>query len=177
MKRLYIPLLLFLLLIVEGVGLDLLPFENIDTMIVPHFVLMFLVLVTIFYDKEDTYAAVLYSVIFGLLIDVVYTGVLGVYMFSYALVIYLVHKLKRLMHTNFVVTLFLGCVALILVESSIYIIYLTINFTSMLWLDFLLYRLLPTILANLIFLTILYPIIVKRLSSWIKEKNSKNIYF
>lgn len=177
MKRLYIPLLLFLLLIVEGVGLDLLPFSNIDIIIVPHFILMFLVLVTIFYDKENTYTSVVYSIIFGLLIDIVYTGVLGVYMFSYAIVIYLVHKLKRLMHTNFFVTLFLGAITLILVENAIYIIYSVIDINNMLWVDFLLYRLLPTMLANLIFLMILYPIVVKRLSKWIKEDDSKTFNF
>lgn len=176
MKRLYIPLLLFLLLIVEGVALDLLPFSSIDTIIVSHFMLMFLVLVTMFYDKENTYVAVLYGVIFGLLIDVVYTGVLGVYMFSYAMVIYIVHKLKRLMHSNFSVTVFLGFIALLLAENLIYVIYSTIDFTNMLWLDFLIYRLLPTILANLIFLMILYPVIVRKLTKWFKEDKSKNMY-
>lgn len=176
MKRLYIPLLLFLLLVLEGVALDLLPFKITNTMIVPHFVLVFLLLVAIFYDKENTYSAILYSIIFGLLIDVVYTGVLGVYMFGYAGVTYLVRKLKVLMHTNFYVTILLGLIAISFAEIFIYIIYSVIGLTYMPWTSFLFYRLLPTVLANLIFLMMLYPIFTKKLSKWFKENISKNTF-
>lgn len=176
MKRLYIPLLLFLLIVVEGVALDLLPFKITNTMIVPHFVLVFLLLVTVFYDKENTYSALLYSIVFGLLIDVVYTGVLGVYMFTYAIVIYIIRKLKVLMHTNFSVTIFLGFIAISIAELFIYIIYSAIDLTSMSWLPFLLHRLLPTVLANLIFLMMLYPIITKELTKWFKDDASKKIF-
>lgn len=176
MKRLYIPLMLFLLVVVEGVALDLLPFNSIDTMIVPHFVLVFLVFITVFYDKENRYSAVIYAIIFGLLIDVVYTGILGVYMFSYAIVVYVIHKLKLLVHENFYVTLTLGFIAVTFADIFIYVVYINIGYASMMWGDYVFYRLLPTTLGNLIFLIILYPFLVKRLPTWIKEQPSRNAF-
>ncbi len=103
MSRIVIPFLLFLLLVLEGVALDLLPFSLVesDVQLVPHWVLVFLILKIIFFDREDTYASVIHGFIFGFLIDVVYTGVLGVYMFSYALVVYLIHGLAKVLHANF----------------------------------------------------------------------------
>src|SRR5690625_6724150 len=86
MKRLYLPLILFLFMVLEGVALELLPAKLVmsNSIIVPHWVFIFLAFIAVFFDEENTYYSVLYAVIFGLLIDVVYTGVLGVYMFSYA---------------------------------------------------------------------------------------------
>lgn len=176
MKRLYLPLLLFFLLTFEGVVPDLLPFQSPSTIIVPHFVLVLLVLITVFYDKENTYAAVLYSIIFGLLIDVVYTGVLGVYMFGYGIVIYAIHKLKVLVHANFYVVTLLGFLSVALAEVFIYIVYLTIGITTVGWGDYLYYRLLPTVLANFLFFIVLYPIIANKLAIWSKEQTSKKYY-
>lgn len=177
MRRLYIPLLLFFLIIFEGVALDLIPFQSEHTLIVPHFVLMVLVLVTVYYDKEDTISTILYGLFFGLMLDVVYTGILGVYMFSYGTVIYIVHKLKLWMNMSFVVTIFLSFIALFMAENFIYIIYTVINYTSMGWLDFLQVRFLPTFLVNVVFLLILYPIIVRSLVKWAKEDTSENAFW
>src|SRR5699024_4560194 len=75
MKRLIFPLILFVLLVSEGVALDLLPssLTASDTLIVPHWVLMFLVLLTLFYDTNDSFFSIMYGVAFGFLIDVVYS--------------------------------------------------------------------------------------------------------
>lgn len=79
MKHLYLPLILFLLLITEGVALEILPSSIVlsDTLIVPHWVFICLIFIAVLYDNENTYYSVLYALIFGILIDIVYTGVLG----------------------------------------------------------------------------------------------------
>lgn len=172
MKRLYLPLILFLLLVLEGVALELLPtvFFMSKSFIIPHWIFIFLLLITVFYDKENTYYSIIYALFFGLLIDVVYTGVLGVYMFSYAAIIYLIHILRRTLHTNFYITMILAIVGIALVDSSINIIYTILGFADMFWKDYLLYRLLPTVLANFLFLLILYPLIQQRLIKWGNEQ-------
>src|SRR5690625_651119 len=100
MKRLYLPLILFLFMVLEGVALELLPANLVmsNSIIVPHWVFIFLAFIAIFFDEENTYYSILYAVIFGLLIDVVYTGVLGVYMFSYAVSVYVIYGLKKMIH-------------------------------------------------------------------------------
>lgn len=168
MKRLIIPLILFLFLILEGVALELLPATLVkgDLVIVPHWVLAFLVLMSILYDREDTYMSILYGLVFGLLIDVVYTGVLGVYMFTYAVVIYIVHGLTKVLHANIFGAIVLGVTGLVLAEASINVIFSVVGLSEMEWTTYLLYRMLPTVLANLLFLLLLYPFVKRRLDDW-----------
>lgn len=174
MKRLYLPLILFLFLVLEGVALELLPSSLINnySLIIPHWIFVILVFITIFYDLEDTYYSILYAVIFGLLIDVVYTGVLGVYMFSYAFSIYIIHELKRLVHANFYVTMIMGILGLAIADLSIHMIFKVVGIIDIFWVDYLIYRLLPTLLANLIFLIIFYPIVKQRFIKWGSEQLS-----
>ncbi|MFD1038619.1 rod shape-determining protein MreD [Virgibacillus byunsanensis] len=172
MKRLYVPLILFLLVVIEGVALKLLPANLVmgNSFIIPHWVFVFLVFVAIFYDKEDTNFGVIYGLIFGLLIDIVYTGILGVYMFTYAVTIYIIQGLKKVFHANIYVTLCLGIVGLIIAEVTINVIFLVIGISEMVWKDYLLYRLLPTLLANIVFILILYPLITRLLIKWREEQ-------
>jgi rod shape-determining protein MreD len=170
MKHLYIPLILFFFLIIEGVALEILPVSVLasDLLIVPHWVLLFLVLTAIFYERETTYYSIIYALVFGFLIDVVYTGVLGVYMFSYALVIYLVFGLRKLFHGNIYVSLLLGIISVIVADVAIHVIYSAAGIIEMMWNDYAINRLLPTIGLNIIFLLILYPLLAKRLIKWRK---------
>ncbi|WP_174613937.1 rod shape-determining protein MreD [Virgibacillus ihumii] len=179
MKRLIIPFILFVLLIMEGVALELLPVSLVtgDIVIVPHWILAFLVMMAIFYDRENTYMSILYGVIFGLLIDVVYTGVLGVYMFTYAVVIYIVHNLTKLLHANIFGVIVLGIVGLLLAEISINVVFSFVGLSEMKWSTYLLYRMLPTVLANLLFLLLLYPITYKWLVNWQQDDlRGKSVY-
>ncbi|MFD1850148.1 rod shape-determining protein MreD [Oceanobacillus bengalensis] len=175
MKRVYIPLFLFLLLILEGVATDFLPSDIVmgELLIVPHWLLVGLVFITLYYDRENTYYSVMYAIIFGLLVDVVYTGILGVYMFSYAAVVYLIHVLKKLLHVNLFVLLLMGIVGVGMSDLLIYISYTIVGIIDMFWKDYLFYRLLPTIGLNLVFFIILYPILMKRLKRWGSETNWK----
>ncbi|SFA68943.1 rod shape-determining protein MreD [Lentibacillus halodurans] len=174
MKRLLIPLILFLLLIMEGVALDILPVSLVsgDLRFVSHWVFMFLVFLAIFYDREDTYFSVFYGLLFGLLTDIVYTGVLGVYMFSYALSIYLIHGMTKILHANFLVTILLGAAGLVLVEVFINLIFSVTGISELIWPDYWVYRLIPTVIANILFLLALYPIMMKRLVRWKEEQLS-----
>lgn len=179
MKKLFLPLILFLLLIFEGGALEFLPAKIVsgNLYFIPHWVFLFLLLIAIFYDKENTGYAIIYAILFGLLIDIVYTGVLGVYMFSYALVIYFVHELRRVVLTNFYVVTILSIVMMILVELCIYLIYSVIGIADLAWMDYLIYRLFPTVTANIVFLLVFYPLSRKFLTKWSEEQlHGKNTF-
>lgn len=176
MKRLYLPLILFAFVVLEGVAIELLPSSFVinDLLIIPHWVFIFLLYMAIFYDSDQTYFSVLYGAIFGLLIDVVYTEILGVYMFAYAFIIYVIHGIRKLLHGNIYVTILLGIVGILLADFTIYLIYSVVGLTDMALTEYLLYRLIPTILANLLFLLVLYPFTRNRLLKWHDEQISKN---
>ncbi|WP_234402379.1 rod shape-determining protein MreD [Oceanobacillus damuensis] len=172
MKRLLFPLILFLLTILEGLALELLPPDLVmgNLLIVPHWVFAFLVYMAVFYDKDSTYHSVVYALLFGLLIDAVYTGILGVYMFSYALVIYIVHGMKKILHGNFYVLVLLGIVGIFLADLFIYFIYSSIGLVDMVFEDYIVHRMIPTILSNLVFILLLYPMTAKHLARWGREQ-------
>ncbi|AUJ26131.1 MULTISPECIES: rod shape-determining protein MreD [Virgibacillus] len=179
MKRAYLPLILLLILVLQGVSLELLPGNLLksDWLIVSHWVFIFLVFIAVFYDNESTHYSVLYALIFGLLIDIVYTSTLGVYMFSYASTIYLIYGLKKLLHGNILVVALLGIVGLVVSDGMIYLIYSVVALTDMPWSMYLTNRLLPTIGSNLIFLFVLYPLFAKKLTNWGKDQITKGNSF
>src|SRR5690625_3735277 len=171
MKKLIIPIILFLLLVLEGVAIELLPFNLIPIhyLIVPHWVFVFLVLVNLFFDTSETFFSIIYAVIFGLLIDIVYTDFLGIYMFVYPLSIYVISLLKNIFQANFYITMLLCTIGIIIVETLILFIYTFIGAIDITNHHFLLDRLLPTVLANLLFLSLIYPFMAKRLYRWQME--------
>lgn len=168
MRRLFFFPILFLILVFEGVALKLLPEKIVNTnlLIVPHWVFIFLVLIALFYDKSETYFSVLYAVIFGLLVDIVYTGILGVYMFTYPVSIYVIQLLKNVFHTNLYTSILMTSIGLIITEAVIHFVYLAVAITDMPWTDHLFYRLIPTLFANLFLLILIYPLFKNLLIRW-----------
>jgi len=171
MNRIYLPLILFVVVVLEGVALNLLPSFVVmgKTFIVPHWALIILLYYALFYDRQDTYYSVIYAGIFGLLIDIVYTSVLGVYMFSYALVIFLIHSIRNRFHGNLYAVMLLGILGIGLADGIISIVYALVGLSNMSWQTYLLHRLLPTELANLLFLLVAYPLLAARLQRWQNE--------
>src|SRR5699024_6473578 len=102
MKRLLLPLILFILSVMEGVAIYLLPpsLSSEHMLIAVQWVFMFLILILLLYDAEETFFAIIDGICFGLWTDVVYTGVHGVYMYIYLMTLYLLHIAKRLLQTN-----------------------------------------------------------------------------
>ncbi|MDL4841665.1 rod shape-determining protein MreD [Aquibacillus rhizosphaerae] len=172
MQRFYLPLLLLLMVVFEGVALDFVPQSLMakELLMIPHWLLLFLVMITLFYDLENTYYSLLYAILFGLMIDITYTDVLGVYMFVYALVIYIIHGIRKVLHANFFVALLLSIIAIALADIGIYIIYFFIGINELLWNDYMMIRLIPTLIANSVFFILLYPIIKTRLLNWSQER-------
>jgi len=168
MRKIYIPLILFFLVVLEGVSQELLPEIIISskTLIVSHWVFIFLILIASFFDENNSFYSIVFAVIFGLLIDVIYSDILGIYMFSYTIAIFIYHQMLRYFQANFIMTLLLTVISLFLVDNMIYLLYLSIGKISLSWVNYSIYRLIPTILANIIFFIVLYPIFKNRLLVW-----------
>ncbi|ARI76927.1 rod shape-determining protein MreD [Halobacillus mangrovi] len=174
MRRYFIGLLCLFLLVMQGMAMSLLPSSLVysDLLMTPHWILIFLLIVTVFYDNDNTYYAVWYALFFGLLLDVVYTGVLGVYMATYAIVIYIIHGLNKLLHANFVTASILAVVGVALADTILYVVYSFVQITAMAWWDYVVLRLLPTLAANMIFFIILYPLVKERVFNLGEEINN-----
>lgn len=168
MRKIYVPLILFFLVVLEGVSQDLLP-ESIssnDIILVSHWVFIFLILIASFFDENNSFYALVFALIFGLLIDIVYTDLLGIYMFAYTITIFIYQQTIRYFQTNFIMVFLFTILSLFLVDHIIYLLYMVIGKISLPWKVYFFQRMLPTLLANIVFFLILFPIFKNRLLFW-----------
>jgi len=127
-----------------------------DFVSVPHFVLIGTILIGLFFDRSH---AVWYGILFGLFIDLIYTNVLGVYAFCIPLTAYLLSYLARVFHLYLIIVFFIGLIGVTMLEFEVYGIYGLIGKVTMDFIDFLKWRMLPTLIVNGVFLLIIfYPL-------------------
>lgn len=171
MRHSLIPIILLFMLAAEGVAMELLPssIKFADIYIIPHWILMFLVIVTTYAYQNQAMIPIVYAGIFGLMIDIVYTGILGVYMFVVPLALYIAQLLNRSFQANIWMVLIITSMSLFVLEVALLIIYSFLGISTMDFSDFILYRFFPTLLANLVFiLVIYYP--SRKILAWIDMK-------
>lgn len=169
MKRIVLPLILSLLFVSESLFVQFFPHDAFDGrfIIVPHFLLVVLLLMCIYYIRNQ---ALLYAFIFGLIFDITYTGILGVYLFLFPLTLYITSKMMKVLQSNIFIAALVILFNLALVEFLVYELNILINHVTMTMVDFLNRRLLPTLVVNLIFFIIFsYP-----LKKWL-EKRKKEV--
>ncbi len=166
MKRLLLPFMLLIVLAVQGVAIEIaMSFSSMQHVyIIAHWVFVLLICIAMFFDTDHSYFAVGYGVLFGLLADVVYTDMLGIYMLGYGIALFIVQGIRKAFHANVYTTMLMLILGIIVADTFIHLIYTMVGIVDIpLW-DYIWTRLLPTILANTIFLLLVYPFVHKRLS-------------
>jgi rod shape-determining protein MreD len=90
----FIPVVLYVLLILDGFLINAFPgqFVSEEYILVPHLALFGFVLFSYYFPKQPMQ---LYAVLFGLLFDSYYSGILGVYAVAFAVIVYFVKKMQR----------------------------------------------------------------------------------
>ncbi len=120
--------------------------------LVPRFLILYLIFISIYYNRNR---AVLYGLLFGLLYDVFYIDIIGLYSVLYPLLCFIAGWSVKYIHQHLVITTILAVMLVAFMEVVLYQFFFLINFTSMPFDAFLYSRLIPTILANLLFLLML----------------------
>ncbi len=128
-------------------------------------------LISFFYDRNK---ALLYAIIFGLLFDIIYTDIIGVYMFSFPLIVYVISLSMKVLHRNLIVVFFVVLVGISLLEGFIFGILYLVNVAHLDWNQFLYDRLFPTLVLNGVFLIVIYYPMKKFLLSVEKWENKEN---
>ena len=157
MSRFLLPFLLIFLFITESVFVELLPGElfGVNYMLIPHFLLVAILFLTVYGPKKYW---VYYAFIFGLLFDIVYTEIIGIYLFLFPVISYLVTKIMKVLQTNIVIVSLASLVGVVIVEFGSYEINYLIHITDMDISSYLSERLMPTLILNLIFIILAaYP--------------------
>jgi rod shape-determining protein MreD len=143
--------------ILESVFLELLPTDPFgkNWIFVPYFLLITILFFSVYGNRN---VGVLYGFVFGLLFDIVYTEILGIYFFAFPFIIYIFNKLMKIFHSNIVVVSVMSLLAVSALEMIVYQVIKVINLTTIDFASFLHLRLLPSLGLNLVFIVIVaYP--------------------
>ncbi|WP_369041491.1 rod shape-determining protein MreD [Staphylococcus warneri] len=133
-------------------------FGKIDVIFVPHLTLMYLLILTIY---RSFGVALILAIFFGLITDLYFGSIYGLYMFGYILAVVVMDRFFKIFYRDKVMIFIIILVSTLLIEIYVALIYGLIGFIQFNLLEFLLLRLLPTFILNIILLTILYPIMLK----------------
>lgn len=136
--------------------------------IVPRFTLIFLVFLVV-YGKKNT--AFWYAVGLGAFYDVVYTEVLGIYLFMLPIVVYLASQLMKVLQVNLAIVSFVSLLAISVLEVIVFEINTLIGFSSLTFMDFARLRLLPSLVLNLLFLILFAYFLAKWIRKWTVEED------
>ena len=155
MKKRYIIITLFLFFIFEGTVFRLISPDFYGSIIslFPRFVLVLIILISIFRNRK--YGLFL-GIGFGLLYDIVYGNVIGVYMVGMAGVGYFSGWLIQFLHPTLLVYLLIEFVGLFLFELFLYSMLRLYKLTYLPLDTAIVTLILPSIIFNLVFAIFIY---------------------
>ena len=154
MNRLIIPAIAVVLFYLEPVfGL----FSPLDIggeyrFLIPRFLIMYLIFISIYYSRNR---AMLYALLFGLLYDVFFIDIIGLYSFLYPLICLTASFIVKYIHQHLLVTTIMSLVLVAGLEIVLYQFFTMIGLRDMTFDAFISERLIPTMIANSIFLAVL----------------------
>lgn len=117
--------------------------------LVPRFLIMYLIFVSIYYDRKR---AMLFGLFFGLLYDVFFIDIIGLYSFIFPLMCLVASLVVKYVHQHLLVATVLTLILVAVVELLLFFFYTFIGIKSMTFVDFYKFNLLPTMIANFVFL-------------------------
>lgn len=117
--------------------------------LVPRFFIMYLIFTAIYYDRKR---AILYGLIFGLLYDVFFIDIIGLYSFIFPLMCLVASYIAKFIHQHLFVATILTLVLVAVVELLLFVFYTSIGIKTLTFTDFYHYNLIPTMIANSVFI-------------------------
>lgn len=147
MRRFILPFLVFFSFISESTFAHLVHFSFVseDFIYVPRFILIFVIFISVYLNRTQ---GMLFGFIFGLLHDIIYIEVIGIYLFTYGFLAYLISKAMKVLHGHVLIVLFLTLLSIAVLEYYVYGINYLIGTTNMTLYHFTTLRLLPTLVLN-----------------------------
>lgn len=153
MIRFLLPALFAFLFILESLFVELLPAElfNSDRILVPHFLMAGILFLTAYLSPKH---GIIYGLIFGFLFDVVYTEIIGIYLFMFPVIAYMFANMMRVLQTNILIVSILSLLGIALLEIGVFQLMLLIKITDLDFSTYVKIRLVPTLILNTAFIVI-----------------------
>jgi rod shape-determining protein MreD len=153
-RKYFLPLLFTACFLFESILLQVMPetFFASGRIMVPHLLVIALIFLTIYGNRN---LGIMYGFIFGILYDVIYIEIIGIYLFALPLLCYIVSKIMKVLQTNLLIVTLVTLFGIALLEVVVYEMNFILYQTTMDFSRMAKLRLLPTILLNLLFTLIL----------------------
>lgn len=158
MKKFLLPLLFLFLFLSESLFVQFFPGDIFghNWIIVPRFLFTALVFLTIFTGKKQ---GIIYAAILGLIYDIVYVEIIGIYLFLFPFICYLVSKIMHVMQANIIIAFLVSLFGIALLEIGVYEMNVLIHVTDLDFIGFLNLRFYSTLILNAIFVLLAgYPL-------------------
>ncbi|OIJ10560.1 rod shape-determining protein MreD [Anaerobacillus alkalilacustris] len=158
MVRFFLPFLIFLLFIIEGTIMQTFSPERFGSeyFIIPRFAFLVVLVLSIFLGRA---LGTVYGLILGLFQDVVYTHILGIYIFSMGLIAYFLGLSYKLFQKNLFLLIITAVFGTVLLDYLVFGLHTMIGITELAHERFFRERLLPSIIINSVFMIVFaYPL-------------------
>lgn len=158
MIKFLLPLLFLFLFLLESLFVQYIPAEVFGHhyILVPHFLFAGILFLTIYAGKKY---GIIYAAIFGLLFDIVWIEIIGIYFFLFPFIAYLVSKIMHILQTNIIVTFVVSLVGIALLEMGVYEMDYLIHVTNLEFMSFIQMRFYPSLILNAAFIILAaYPL-------------------
>ncbi|MDV6377219.1 rod shape-determining protein MreD [Sporosarcina sp. GW1-11] len=151
MIRFVIPLIAIVLFFLEPIFSLFSPIELNDTFyfFIPRFLIVYLIFIASYYSRKRAF---FYGLVLGILYDMYHIDIIGLYTFMYPLICYVSASIIRQIERRTSTVMMLSLVMIVMLELLSYLFASIIALTSIDFNEFLTSRLIPTVIANSLFI-------------------------
>lgn len=129
-----------------------------DIIFVPHLTIMYILMLSVY---RSFGVALVLSVVLGLITDLYFGSFYGLYLFGYILFVIIMDFFFKIFYRDHTMLFIIILLSTVFLEIYVAIMYSILGLINFEFIDFIIFRLIPTFILNLILLTILFPIIMK----------------
>ncbi|MDW4039087.1 rod shape-determining protein MreD [Staphylococcus saprophyticus] len=129
-----------------------------DIVFVPHLTLMYLLLICVY---RSFGVAMILAAVFGIVTDLYFGSFYGLYLFGFILFVVIMDFFFKTFYRDNTMLFITVWLSTIFLEIYVAIIYSILGLIAFNFIDFIVFRLIPTLILNFILLVILFPIITK----------------
>lgn len=162
MRFYVIPLIGVLLFYLDSLLTRLSPLTlfNETFIIVPRLTFLYILIIAVYKNPK---VAIILAIVTGIFTDIYYGGIYGVYTFGYAIFVIMMDKLFKVFYRDILMMVILLISSVLLLEIWVMVFYGFLGIASINIGSIILFRLIPTVVFNLICLIIIFPFVLKLL--------------
>lgn len=167
MQLVILPLIALVLFYIDSIINSFWPITifNTDYFFKSHLLLMYLLIITVYKNPK---IALILGILFGLISDIYFGTIYGIYLFGFVIAILLMDQLFKVFYKDIKMMIVLFLSFIFLFENFYYIVFVVLSIAHIGYFTFLWTHVLPSMLINLILIILVFPIILKLLDKYAK---------